>query len=747
MSQKIKSPKSSNNNNSTTTSNNNNNKNNNLNNKNNTLITGKKNSYILSTTIGKGTFGKVKLTYNASNSSELYACKILEKANIKDKDDAIRCEREMNIIKNLQHINCVKTYEIISSNTNYYIIMDYCSKGELFNYIVKHHHLSNDISAFFYYQIINGIEYIHSKGVCHRDLKPENLLLKNNLIIKIIDFGLSNYFSDNVATNNNNLLITPCGSPCYASPEMVMGKKYNGFKIDIWSSGIILYAMLCGYLPFEEGEVDDGNERLFKNIVSCNVEYPKEFIGNAARDLLMKILVRDPKKRINIEDIKKHKFYLRGKKIFENRFNINPEKDISNRQNNNNNNNKNESDNNNNNNNDNLIEKKHIYIKTEENNLNTHLRYNSNNASNKDNFMNNFNNNNLVKNHQINNKKFINNNLIIKEILKRIRNDIPENIKKRQNYQKNNYYINTQFNKNSHRYNISNNLDNFNINFNNNMNHNIRLNSISPIHSNILSETENRNNMVILNNYNITTNNNINNNNNLLNSNPQHYPKYQNKSRPKTSNNNNNNNNNYNRNDFISNRTNFIFRERFRNKISNLDFNLMSNNFRANNNLNINNNNNNDNNNNKNKKNQKQQTNSMNSTSKQASTDPNNNIIINVNMIKPKIILDEKINNNSNKNSSNSKNNNTSDNKRLSDRYNNFVALTTNYRKNNNIKNYNIIRPITEVYNNNILNKFNIKHNANHNLNHKIKPDINKVIMNIKEQIKKLNHNITKIKH
>ena len=112
-------------------------------------------------------------------------------------------------------------------------------------------------------------------------------------------------------------------------------------------------------------------------------------------------------------------------------------------------------------------------------------------------------------------------------------------------------------------------------------------------------------------------------------------------------------------------------------------------------------------------------------------------------MIKPKIILDEKINNNSNKNNSIS-NNNNSDNKRLSDRYNNFVALTTNYRK-NNIKNYNIIRPITEVYNNNILNKFNIKNHANHN--HKIKPDINKVIMNIKEQIKKLNHNITKIKH
>ena len=277
------------------------------------IIRGKNKTYVISKTLGKGTFGKVKLAYNQENKNEKYACKILLKSNIKDEDDNLRCKREMDILKKMHHVNVVRTYEIISTETTFYIFMDFCAKGELFNYIVVKQRLSEKKSAFFYYQLINGIEYIHKKGVCNRDLKPENLLLTEKNKLKIIDFGLSNYF-------NGNLLETPCGSPCYASPEMVRGHKYDGFKIDIWSSGIILYAMLCGYLPFEEMENDDCNEVLFKNIMECNVEYPPEFIPPDAKSLLKKILVKDPRRRITIEEIKMEKFYLLGEIIYKQTF-------------------------------------------------------------------------------------------------------------------------------------------------------------------------------------------------------------------------------------------------------------------------------------------------------------------------------------------------------------------------------------------------------------------------------------------
>ena len=277
------------------------------------FIEGKNKTYVISKTLGKGTFGKVKIAYNKDNKKEKYACKILLKSNIKDEDDSIRCKREMDILKRMHHVNVVRTYEIVSTDTTYYIFMDFCAKGELFNYIVKKRHLSEEKSAFFYYQLVNGIEYIHKKGVCHRDLKPENLLLTEKMKLKIIDFGLSNYFT-------GNLLETPCGSPCYASPEMVIGNKYNGFCIDIWSSGIILYAMLCGYLPFEEAENDEYNEILFRNIVECNIEYPTEFITPIAKDLLKKILVKDPRKRITIEEIKQHNFYLLGEILYKQTF-------------------------------------------------------------------------------------------------------------------------------------------------------------------------------------------------------------------------------------------------------------------------------------------------------------------------------------------------------------------------------------------------------------------------------------------
>jgi 5'-AMP-activated protein kinase catalytic alpha subunit len=268
--------------------------------------------YIIKKTIGKGTFSKVKLGVHKETKQKV-AIKILEKSAIVEKDDLERIIREMTILNQIDHINVIKVYDIYESEDNYLIIMEYCEGGELFNYIVKNQKLSEEETSFFFYQIINGVEYLHSKNIVHRDLKPENLLLCEGNILKIIDFGLSNFY-------NGNYLSTPCGSPCYASPEMVSGNKYNGFNIDIWAIGIILFAMLCGYLPFE----DDDNDILFQKILECKLDYPKH-LSSLAKDIMKKILVTNPEKRIKIPQIKKHKFYLMGKKLYNKKFNINEE--------------------------------------------------------------------------------------------------------------------------------------------------------------------------------------------------------------------------------------------------------------------------------------------------------------------------------------------------------------------------------------------------------------------------------------
>ena len=258
-------------------------------------------------TLGKGTFSKVKLGIHKVTNQKV-AIKILEKSKIVEKDDLERIIREMDIIRQLNHPNIARVYEMCESDDFFFIMMEYCSGGELFNYIVKNQRLSEDETSYFFYQIINALEYIHSKNIAHRDLKPENLLLDENNLIKIIDFGLSNYFY-------GKKLSTPCGSPCYASPEMVSGKKYDGFLIDIWALGITLFAMMCGYLPFE----DEENDELFKKILECDLKFPKH-LSKCAKDIMKKILVTDPKKRITIKDIKLHPFYLNGKDIFEERF-------------------------------------------------------------------------------------------------------------------------------------------------------------------------------------------------------------------------------------------------------------------------------------------------------------------------------------------------------------------------------------------------------------------------------------------
>ena len=262
--------------------------------------------YTINSTLGKGTFSTVKLATN-KRTNEKIAIKILEKNKIKTTRDFNRINREINIAKNINHLNIVQFLEIKEDLDKYYILMEYCENGELFDLILSKKKLSEDEAAYYFYQLVNGLEYIHMNNIIHRDLKPENLLLTKNNILKIIDFGLSNY------NPGDNLLTTPCGSPCYASPEMVSGKKYNGITNDIWSIGIILYAMIYGYLPFENE--NGNNELLFRRIRECKIDYPQNNCV-LALDLLKQILVRDFNERITINGIKKHKFYLKGKFLF-----------------------------------------------------------------------------------------------------------------------------------------------------------------------------------------------------------------------------------------------------------------------------------------------------------------------------------------------------------------------------------------------------------------------------------------------
>ena len=265
------------------------------------------NNYIMKKEIGEGNFGKVKLAIFKPTGEE-FAIKILNKKNIQKQMKSVML-RENDIITKLNHINIVFVYKIIETPEEYYIVMEYCKLGELFDYIVKKKRLSEEESSTLFYQLINGVEYLHSKGIAHRDLKPENLLLTEDMVLKIIDFGLSHEFLE------DQFLKTKCGSPSYAAPEIIARPNYDGFKIDIWCCGIILYAMLCGYLPFEgDSESETNNVELFKNILECEPEIP-DFLSDISKDLIDRILNPDPEERITIKGIKKHPFYLKGKKL------------------------------------------------------------------------------------------------------------------------------------------------------------------------------------------------------------------------------------------------------------------------------------------------------------------------------------------------------------------------------------------------------------------------------------------------
>lgn len=256
-------------------------------------------NYLIGKTIGEGTFGQVKSAIHTM-TGEKVAVKILEKGRFKDAD-TVRVNREIKILKKSRHSNIIQLYEVVDTQSTIYLMMEMSDGGEMFDFIVANRKLDEPMACNFFHQIINGLEVLHNNFITHRDLKPENLLLKSTskgYIIKIVDFGLSN------THEGGKLLQTACGSPCYAAPEMIAGKKYVGPLVDIWSCGVILFTLVCGYLPFE----DQNTSHLYKKILAGNYATPK-WISVNVKELIRKILEVKPTKRYSIQDIRQHKWF------------------------------------------------------------------------------------------------------------------------------------------------------------------------------------------------------------------------------------------------------------------------------------------------------------------------------------------------------------------------------------------------------------------------------------------------------
>ncbi|KAL1538298.1 Serine/threonine protein kinase osk1 [Salvia divinorum] len=254
-------------------------------------------NYKVGEVLGHGTFAKVRIAQHVRTGRNV-AVKIINRAMMGSPEKQEKVRREIKIGRLCVHPHVTRVYEVIDTPTDIYVIMEHMLQGELFDYITQKKRLQEDEARQFFQQIIAGVEYCHGNNVVHRDLKPENLLLDGRGNVKIADFGLSNIIK------NGNLLRTACGSPNYAAPEILSGRPY-GAEVDIWSCGVILYGLLCGTLPFDDSNIP----LLFKKIKAGRYTLPNH-LSDGARDLIRRILVVDPTRRISIHGIRQHHWFI-----------------------------------------------------------------------------------------------------------------------------------------------------------------------------------------------------------------------------------------------------------------------------------------------------------------------------------------------------------------------------------------------------------------------------------------------------
>lgn len=250
--------------------------------------------------VGVGTYAKVITAYSAKEKS-IVAIKIISKLTTSNTFKRKFLHREIDVVRGLNHRNIIKYYRSIETTHRIYIVMEYASNGSLLDMVRQENHFSEQKAKHVYLQLIDALEYIHSRGIVHRDIKCENILFDDNDVLKIIDFGFASCYKE----NKRALSETYCGSRAYCCPELLKQKPYQPHSADIWASGVVLFAMVYGKLPYDDSDMT----KLLKQVQS-RVHFPdRPEVSRACQQLISAILAPF-KKRATLAQIKKFDWML-----------------------------------------------------------------------------------------------------------------------------------------------------------------------------------------------------------------------------------------------------------------------------------------------------------------------------------------------------------------------------------------------------------------------------------------------------